>query len=373
MLLDTALNFITFALWATFFTYVIVYVALNARRRGLRPALRDLVTLRWLLIFLIVLLVVTYINLAAVFIEPQEVGVVVSVSSPQGYQDRPKRSGLHWISPFFDQLYRYPIYWQTYTMAADPVEGARTGDDSIRARTSDGQHVSLDTSLIFQIDPEQAVRVHIDWQGRYIEDFARPVTRGVVRTYVSQYTADEVNSSRRLALESDINLALSDQFAQMGFVLDRFILRNIAFSPEYADAVERKQIAEQGVVESEYKAQQVRALAQGEADAVVITAEADAEAIRLRAQAESTALDLIKQALGQDQSLLTYRYIDKLSPSIRTMLVPNNMPYLLPLPQLDAGEVITPSIAPTSTLTNALVPGLVSPAGAIEPLSGTVP
>jgi hypothetical protein len=55
------------------------------------------------------------------------------------------------------------------------------------------------------------------------------------------------------------------------------------------------------------------------------------------------------------------------------MLVPNNMPYLLPLPQLDAGEVITPGIAPTSTLTNALVPGLVSPAGAIEPLSETVP
>jgi regulator of protease activity HflC (stomatin/prohibitin superfamily) len=253
-------------------------------------------------------------------------------------------------------------------MASDPIEGAREGDDSIRARTSDGQHVSLDNSVIFQIDPDQVVQLHIHWQGRYLEDFVRPVVRGVVRTYVSQYTADEVNSSKRLALESDINLALADEFAAQGLILDRFILRNIAFSPEYATAVEEKQIAQQGVASSEYKASQIRALARGDAEATIIKAEADARAIEVRAQAQARALELIKTAIGQDESLLTYQYIEKLSPAIRVMLVPNNAPYLLPLPDVNAGEVITPTISPTLTLTS----GNVLPENILSPDQGTL-
>lgn len=89
----------------------------------------------------------------------------------------------------------YPIYWQTYTMSSSLTEGDTLGDDSIRARTSDGQEVRLDTSVIFRINTDQAVLVHIDWQARYIQDFIRPIVRGVVRTQVSQFTVKEVNSS----------------------------------------------------------------------------------------------------------------------------------------------------------------------------------
>ena len=121
--------------------------------------------------------------------------------------------------------------------------------------------------------------------------------RGIVRTEVSQFTAEEVNSSKRKNLEANLEELLREAFSEKGFVLDRFLLRNIAFSPEYANAIEAKQVAEQDQRQREYQAEQIRKLAegtrdkykieaQGKADAIVIEAEAEANAIRLKAEAE---------------------------------------------------------------------------------------
>ncbi len=344
MLLNDTLQVITIALWSVFGLVIAVYVIVSIRR-GTFTATMPRFLERVLVLFLIVLCAVTFVSASAAYIEPQEVGIVLSTLAPDGYYDRPLRSGLRWIVPMLEQIKRYPIYWQTYTMASSPNEGDKVGDDSIKARTSDGQEVALDCSVIFQLDPEQVMRIHIEWQGRYIQDFVRPVTRGIVRTLVSQYTADEVNSSKRTDLERDINREIRSAFQEKGLNVDRFILRNVAFSPEYAESIEMKQVAMQEITQTDHQADQARRRAQGEADAVMIKAKADADALKLLAD-----------ALRQNKDLLTYEYIKNLSPNIRVMLVPNNAPYLLPLPDLNASDVLTP----TTTLTNtsALTPTL---------------
>ena len=41
-------------------------------------------------------------------------------------------------------------------MSIAPSEGAIQGDDSITARTSDGQEIFVDASVIYAIDPDQS-------------------------------------------------------------------------------------------------------------------------------------------------------------------------------------------------------------------------
>ncbi len=337
MLLGTVLTVITWSVWIVFFAWVILSLWQTARQQGFGVAVRRLFT-RIPVALLLVAIGISFLYLAVLFIEPQEVAVVVSLISPEGYRDRPLRSGLRWIVPLAEEAKRYPISWQTYTMASKPTEGQKVGDDSILARTSDGQEVSIDCSVIFQIDPEEVIRLHIEWQGRYIEDFVRPVVRGLVRTEVSQYTVDEVNSSKRLDLERDLDDQVREVFGEKGLILDRFILRNIAFSPEYAAAVEQKQVALQQKIQADYQASRVRQLAQGEADAT-----------RTKAQAQADAFMLIEQALAKDKNLLTYQYIEKLSPSIRTMLLPSNGSYILPVPPFDQQESDTSAVMPRAT------------------------
>ncbi len=348
-MIDQLLNFIALAAWILFFVFVILYFVATTRRYGPVTALLRLFTLR-VLVPLLVTLVLSYLNWSLVFIQPQEVGVVVSVFSVRGYRDQPFRSGLHWIIPLAERVITYPISWQTYTMAATPTEGQQLGDDSISARTSDGQLVNLDCSVIFRIDPEQAVRVHIDWQERYTQDLVRPEVRGIVRTQVSQYKVDEINSSKRRDLEADLDKEVRAALEEKGLTLDRFVLRNIGFSPEYAAAVEQKQVALQGSMQKEYEADQVRKMAQGQADKIKTEASAQAEARLVQAKAEAQALQMLAEALKQNPNLLTYEYIQKLSPNIRAMLVPNNAPYLLPLSEVMATDSLSATLPVTATL-----------------------
>jgi regulator of protease activity HflC (stomatin/prohibitin superfamily) len=353
MLLDRVIDFISIAAWLLLAIFIITYLIRTTLQSGIGEALRKLFGLRFLYLVFLVIVAISLFGASLVFIEPQNVGVVVSLLAPEGYRDRPMRSGLHWIVPLLEEVTRYPISWQTYTMAAKPLEGQNRGNDAITARTSDGQEVALDCSIIFQIDPEQVVRVHIDWQERYIEDFIRPTVRGLVRTQVSQYTVDEVNSSKRMDLELDLDEQTREWLSDKGFILDHFVLRNIAFSPEYAAAVEQKQVALQQAIQKEHEADQIRKLAAGEADKIITIAEADAEATRIKAQAEADALRWLAEALKLNPDLVTLRYVDKLAPGIQVMLVPNDNPYILPLPTMGTSDQPTATPSPTSRVTPA--------------------
>jgi len=369
MSLDKLLGLITRTAWIIFAVYVAISFVRTFRRRGVRVAVRNLFSLR-VILPLLALVGLAAVSASLVFIQPQEIGVVVSVVAPKGYREQPLRSGLHWILPVAEGVTTYPLYWQTYTMSRKPTEGQKLGDDSITARTSDGQEVSIDCSLIFRIDADQVIRIHIDWQNRYIQDLVRPMTRGIVRTEVSQFTVDEVNSSKRRDLETELNRRMQETLEEKGLILDRFVLRNIAFSPEYAAAVEQKQVALQRKTQKEHEADQirkyaageadrVRTLAQAEAEAVVTKAKGEAEARVIQAKAEAEALQLVADVLAQNPNLLTYQYIAKLAPGIKVMLLPHDTPLILPLPTFEAETaLLTPTpmgtplpITPTETLT----------------------
>ena len=78
----------------------------------------------------------------------------------------------------------YSISNQNYTMSAVSGEGQVQGDDSIRARTKDGQEVILDASVIYQVDPGKVVPLHIVWQNRYEDGIVRPeAQRSVARSH----------------------------------------------------------------------------------------------------------------------------------------------------------------------------------------------
>lgn len=380
-MIDQMLNLLAVIAWFWFVLVVILLLLRGYQAGGFRSALRAFLSWR-IVIALMIALALTLLSASLVFIEPQEVGVVVSVLSPNGYREEPLRSGLHVIVPLAERVTRYPIYWQTYTMSAEPFEGSMQGNDSISARSSDGQLVFLDSSVIYRVDANEAVRVHIEWQKRYIDDFIRPVMRGIIRTEVSQFTADEINSSRRKNLEENLNELLRSAFSDNGFVLDRFLLRSIAFSDQYTNAIEMKQVAEQEQMQREYQAEQMRKLAEGERDrlkieadgrasAIEIEAAAQATAIVLKAEAEQTALNLIREALAGDQQLLVYHYIEKIAPNLRVMLLPNNNPLLLPLPDILSDETgdleltLTPNA--TSTPLAPQATGEVSPTATPTP------
>jgi regulator of protease activity HflC (stomatin/prohibitin superfamily) len=321
--------------WLVFLGLIVIVVLRTSRNKNIKGA----VTI--LLVALGAALVLSVVSAGLVFIQPEERGVVISALQPGGYRAEPLQPGLRWIIPFFENVVVYPISRQTYTMSIASSEGQVQGDDSIAARTADGQEIFVDASVIYAIDPAKVVQLHIDWQDRYTAELVRPLSRGVIRDVVSQYKVEEVVTSKRVEMISQISDSMQQKLETNGLSLVTFILRNITFSPEYAASVEQKQVAEQQAQQAKFvveqrrqEAEQARQVAQGQADAVVINAKGAADARLIQADAEAKALQLIASALKNNDNLLLYQYINELSPGIQVMLVPNDNPYLLTLPTL---------------------------------------
>jgi regulator of protease activity HflC (stomatin/prohibitin superfamily) len=338
--------------WLAAVGAIVVVVLRASRNQDNRGGGRIIVGL------LILAILLTTVSNGLVFINPEERGVVISAVAPKGYREAPLEPGLRFVIPFAESVVRYPISRQNYTMSIAPSEGTIQGDDSITARTSDGQEILVDASVIFQIDPLKMIQVHIEWQNRYINDLVRPQSRGIIRDVVSQYRVDEVISTRRDEMVKQLNDRMAAKLSDNGFILVDFVLRNITFSDEYAASVEQKQIAEQQaqqakfVVESKrQEAEQARQVAQGAADAVVIQAKGDAESRLIEAEAEAKSLETIAAALRNNPDLLNYQYISKLSPNLQVMLLPNDSPFLLPFPAdlntASATSTPTPTAIPT--------------------------
>jgi regulator of protease activity HflC (stomatin/prohibitin superfamily) len=263
--------------------------------------------------------------------------VVISQAQAGGVRPDVLPAGLHWVIPFVEQVKTYSTARQTYTMSSATNEGAQQGDDSIRARTKDGQEVFIESSVIYSVDPAKVVQLHLTWKDSYEDNVVRPLARGVIRDVASQYGVEEIVSSKRAELEQLVSEELLKKLGENNLIMVDFVLRDIHFSDEYAVAVEQKQIAEQQaqqakfVVESKkQEAEQARQVAEGQADAAVIAARGEADARVIQAEAEAKALELIAAVLRANPNLLQYQYITKLSPNVQIMLVPSDAPFILP-------------------------------------------
>jgi regulator of protease activity HflC (stomatin/prohibitin superfamily) len=309
----------------------------------------------------VIVLVLLPLNAGLVLVQPNEVGVVFrQTARGDAALLEPLQPGLSWVLPFVDQVIIYDAGQQSVTMAS-ATENVASAQGPVRAISSDGQVINLDVTVIYRIDPAQINEIHRNWRGGFEDGYVVPQARSEVRNAISGYGAEEIYSGGRAALEAQATEELRQALAREGLLLTDFLVRDISFSPEFTDAIERKQIAEQAaqqaafrVQQAEQEAEQARVEAQGQADSAVIAAEGEAQSTVLRAEAEAEALDLVNEVLAENPSLIQWRYINQLGDQVRLIVLPSNSPFLFDIQQLmqEAGaeQVNEPLPTPAPTV-----------------------
>ncbi len=327
--------------------YLFYVVSMRSQGRTVR------ISVVVVLILLVIGISLNALGSGLVFIDQFEVGVVVSPLTPGGVRPEPLTPGIHWVIPFLENVERFSVAKQEYTMSGTIGEGAVQGNDAVEARTSDGQQVFLDATVRFYVDPTKAVVLRRQWrtQDVYISGFIRPTTRNVIYNTAARYKVEEIYGAKRAELQQVIEEQLRGEYTKQGLVLEAFQLRNITFTADYAKSIEEKQIAEQNALRAKFlvdqqkqEAERVRVEAEGQRDAAITKAEGDAQATILRAQAEAEALRLVSEALKANPDLLTFRYIEKLAPTINTVLLPSNAPFII-----DIQSLLQQAVQPTPT------------------------
>jgi prohibitin 2 len=266
-----------------------------------QPGGRSIRGLRWL--GLLLLLVLFKILSPLVTVGAGERAVLFSLRG--GTLTRVLDEGTHFIVPFVQRPVFYDVRTQTYTMSSTSWEGEVRGDDSLAARTSDGQEVRVDVSVRFHPDARGIHRLHQRVGPDYIRKIIRPEIRSQTRVAIAEFTVDDVYARKREEVQRRISDRLKASLSKNDLIVDEVLLRDLHFSDAYAAAIEQKQLAQQNAQRMQYVLQK----ASQEKQQKILEAQGDARSIQLRGQ-----------ALAQNARIVQYEYARKLAPNVSTII-----------------------------------------------------
>jgi regulator of protease activity HflC (stomatin/prohibitin superfamily) len=212
------------------------------------------------------------------------------------------------INPFTQAIQEYPVTIQTYQMVQKASEGQVRGDDSIKIQSNEGQQINLDVVIQYQVEKAKASQLYVDWGGAPIETVedgvVRQYTRSQVPVVVAQFGWEEITSTKRGEVVTQITDRLRAEFDKRHLTLVSFGIREVHLPQSLQDALNQKIQAQQAAEQQKYqlaqaqvKAQQDVAQATGQANAVKAQAEGDAQATLTKARAQAEANDLLARSI----------------------------------------------------------------------------
>jgi len=240
-------------------------------------------------------------------IETGNVGVETNLGQIERKELKP---GIHFQIPIIQKI--EDVYTKTimvnYTDGKERVVNGRVVkvlpkdtkginyEYSLRGEDTTGLEMAID--MIVEVKPveNEMADMFIEVGRDGFEKKVLQPIRGIARTVLGQYKAENIMSQRR-ELANDIRKGLSEIFSRNPYYkLVNVELKKIYLPPKVQKAIEKVQLAKQ---EAKAKEQLIKAnaalaqskveLAKGEARAVEIKAKAEAQKIKIEAEAQSKA------------------------------------------------------------------------------------
>ena len=187
------------------------------------------------------LLVIIFLFSAVTRVDSGAVGVLTLFGRVTG-EVLPE--GLHLISPFKTN----------HELSVRTQEIKETAS----VPSSEGLVMSLDTSLIYHLNPEKAAEVYQKIGPNYIEVLVEPNLRAAIREATASHSANALYTGEREMVAKQIFDQLSNLLGQRGFVVESVLLRDIQLPHALRASIETKQQAEQESLAMNFRLQKER-------------------------------------------------------------------------------------------------------------------
>jgi regulator of protease activity HflC (stomatin/prohibitin superfamily) len=143
--------------------------------------------------------------------------------------------------------------------------------------SSNGLEIQLDASVLYQATTKTVALLHQTRGENYLQSVIIPAIRSATRSVVGRYTPEQLYSSKRDAIQTEIfeetKKIIEPQYIQLNSVL----VRDVTLPPTIKQAIERKLKQEQESLEYEFRL----VTAQKEAQKQIIEAKGKADANKI--------------------------------------------------------------------------------------------
>ena len=234
------------------------------------------------IVFLVIIAII-FISKSTVTMDSGEAGVLWKRFAGGVVTDQPALGeGFHVVAPW-NEVIIYEVRQQELT-------------EKMKVLSSNGLDIQLEATAWYQPQTENLGFLHQTKGQNYLDRVLKPAIRSATRRVVGRYTPEQIYSSKRDAIQSEIfdetKKIVEDQNVQLNDVL----ASDVTLPAAIKDAIERKLDQEQQSLEYEFRL----ITAQKEAQKQIIEAQGKADANRILS---ASLTDKILQDKGIEATL----------------------------------------------------------------------
>src|SRR5215467_2328879 len=219
----------------------------------------------WFVLGIVSLPVLIILLTGLVTLQPNEARVLVLFGK---YKGTVRESGFHWGNPFYSNGPQAAMSWRAQILAAKVGGSADVGQKplsrnkiSLRARTLNGERLKVNDKvgnpieiaavIVWRVgDTAQAV-FDVDDYEKYVGMQSESALRHLANLYAYDHGEEAEGVKRESTLRSNVEevsqalrAELQERLAKAGVVVDEARLTHLAYAPEIAQAMLRRQQAE---------------------------------------------------------------------------------------------------------------------------------
>ncbi|HEV8495840.1 MAG TPA: prohibitin family protein [Gemmatimonadaceae bacterium] len=229
-----------------------------------------------------------------VYVNPGYVGIVIHRAGG-GVDKIPLGPGLHLKNPLTTGIEEYPVFMQTLVLTKTSNEGSPNNDE-INVNSKEGQPISLDVSMSFELDPDKAPGLYTTFR-RDIQSIQHGYVKQSIRQALQEVIGNEeiaaVIGPKKAEAVNQTTMLLSQRLAQYGIVVKQFTINELRAPPAVIEAINQKNVMQQQALTSQNELQKNTFQAQGDS----IKAMGHAKAILAEAEAQAKANELLSRSV----------------------------------------------------------------------------
>src|SRR3954470_8184105 len=249
---------------------------------------------RVMLVIAVLIVALVLLPTSVTYVNPGYVGIVIHRAGG-GVDHVPLGPGLHFRNPMTTGIEEYPVFMQTLVLAKTSNEGSRYNDE-INVNSKEGQPISLDVSMSFELDPDKTPNLYSTFR-RDIQAIQHGYVKQSIRQALQEVVGNEeiaaVIGPKKAEAVNQTQALLSQRLAQYGILVKQFTINELRAPPAVIEAINQKNVMQQQALTSQNELQKNTFQAQGDS----IKAMGHAKAILAEAEAQAKANELLSRSV----------------------------------------------------------------------------
>jgi regulator of protease activity HflC (stomatin/prohibitin superfamily) len=124
--------------------------------------------------------------------------------------------------------------------------------ESLVVLSSDGASIKLEVSVLYRPEPEKLDSLQVSIGPGYYDIYVAPNIRGIAREVAGQYKPEEIYSTKRDQIASEIVTALVEQMAKKFITIENVLIRDVQIPAKISEAINFKLTADQEAQKMEF-------------------------------------------------------------------------------------------------------------------------